>query len=238
MEKKFLTVPFEMTGTEEKKVNNVSYGIIKGFASTFGNIDKGYDRIVKGAFDNTLKAYKENKRQIRMFFQHDYMSVIGGFPAYNSDDKGLYVEGNINLDTQRGKEAYALAKQGVLTDFSIGYYTKKYNDITETIKDENGTEVEIPVRELLDIELSEISLVTNPMNDKAIVTDIKSMTKISEISKLLKAKGFSNSEVNDMVYKIKHSGEPRDEEKTVIDKVNEMLIEIKLNEILNKIRRN
>ena len=238
MEKKFLTVPFEMTGAEEKKVNNVSYGIIKGFASTYGNIDKGYDRIVKGAFDNTLKAYKENKRQIRMFFQHDYMSVIGGFPAYNSDDKGLYVEGNINLDTQRGKEAYALAKQGVLTDFSIGYYTKKYNDITETIKDENGTEVEIPVRELLDIELSEISLVTNPMNDKAIVTDIKSMTKISEISKLLKAKGFSNSEVNDMVYKIKHSGEPRDEEKTVIDKVNEMLIEIKLNEILNKIRRN
>lgn len=238
MEKKFLTVPFEMIGTEEKKVNNVSYGVIKGFASTFGNIDKGYDRIVKGAFDNTIKAYKENKRQIRMFFQHDYMSVIGGFPTYKSDDKGLYVEGNINLDTQRGKEAYALAKQGVLTDFSIGYYTKKYNDITETIQDVDGNEIEIPVRELLDIELSEISLVTNPMNDKAIVTDIKSMTKISEISKLLKAKGFSNGEVNDMVYKIKHSGEPRDEGKTVIDKVNEMLVEIKLNEILNKIRRN
>ncbi len=234
MNKQIMTIPFELKEAEEVSIKNGKYGIIRGLASTYGNIDRGADRVVAGAFDKTIATHIENKRQVRMFFQHDYMSPIGAFPVFKSVENGLWVEGQINLHTQRGEESYALAKQGVLSDFSIGYYTRDSKMVQEVGgHDENGAPLMKDIRELLELELSEISLVTNPMNEDAIVTDIKSLTKISEISKLLKAKGFSNTQANDIIYKIKNN-KTRDEK--IFKSVDNILLDTKINEILRGIR--
>jgi len=240
MNKKFMTVPFELKEANEVSRDSMKYGIIKGLASTYGNIDRGNDRVMAGAFDKTIKTYKDKNRKMRMFFQHDLMSPIGAFDVFKSVDNGLYVEGQINLLTQKGEESYYLAKQGVLTDFSIGYYIRDYKEVEEIASyDDNGTPLKKTVTELLELEIAEISLVTNPMNEEAIVTDIKSLEKISDISKALKAKGFSNSEANDIIYKIKQDVKARDEHKTnsATDAVDRVLFEMKLNELVKEIKR-
>ena len=107
MEKKFLHVDFDVK--EVKRDDDRNIGIVKGYASTFGNVDRGNDIVESGAFDDTLRDHMERNRPIRMLWQHNTNELIGGFPASKArtDEKGLFVEGEINLDTQRGKEAYA-----------------------------------------------------------------------------------------------------------------------------------
>lgn len=163
-EKKFLTFHFdtkEMSIDEERNV-----AVIKGYAATF-DLDRGGDIIAKGAFDKTLADHKKRKRQIRMLWQHNSHELIGGYPPEKAfvDSNGLFVEGEINLDTRRGKEAYALAKQGVLCDFSIGYMV--HDSEYQTMKG-------IPVRLINELELFEVSPVGEPMNPKAQITDVKS----------------------------------------------------------------
>jgi len=102
------------------------FGVINGLLATFGGdkFDRGGDTFLFGAFADSIKEHKErNSRPIRMLFQHRRDEVIGGFPIAKviETEKGLFVEGEINLDVQKGREAFALAKQGVITDLSIGF---------------------------------------------------------------------------------------------------------------------
>lgn len=170
-EKKFLTFHFdtkEMSIDEERNV-----AVIKGYAATF-DLDRGGDIIAKGAFDKTLADHVKRKRQIRMLWQHNSHELIGGYPPEKAyiDSNGLFVEGEINLETQRGREAYALAKQGVLCDFSIGYMV--HESEYQTLKGE-------PIRLIKELELFEVSPVGEPMNPKAQITDVKSFVAFHDL---------------------------------------------------------
>lgn len=156
--------PFEITETKELKTEEGHYGIIKGYASTYGNVDRGGDIVRAGAFTNSLERYKIERRPIKMQYQHSMYEIIGGFPCdeITEDEKGLFVTGYINLDVQRGREVYALAKQGVLSDMSIGF------SIHENERLSNGNLL------LKELELWEISVVGEPMNTEAKITMVKS----------------------------------------------------------------
>lgn len=170
-EKKFLTFSFDTKESYVDEARNV--GVIKGYAATF-DLDRGGDVIAKGAFDKTLADHVKRKRQIRMLWQHNSHELIGGYPPEKAyiDSNGLFVEGEINLETQRGREAYALAKQGVLCDFSIGYMV---ND------SEYQMQKGIQVRLIKELELFEVSPVGEPMNPKAQITDVKSAVPYQDL---------------------------------------------------------
>ena len=138
-------------------------GLFTGYASTFGNMDRGYDTIMQGAFAKSLMAGRKPK----MLWQHEWDQPIGLYKSCMEDEKGLLVEGEINLKTQKGKEAYELLKQGALDAMSIGFRVKD-SDITE-----GG------VRMIKEAELWEISLVTFPMNEQALVTGVKSINELT-----------------------------------------------------------
>ena len=164
-------IPFQIQESKEVVKNGTNLGIIEGYAATYDR-DRGGDVIVPGAFKKSLKKFKKDNRPIRMFFQHSYIDVIGGFPieTVEENEKGLFVRGEINLDVQKGREAYSLAKQGVLSDFSIGY----------TIEDWAHNKVENE-RILKEVTLWEISMVTEPMNQNARITDVKSVTPFLDL---------------------------------------------------------
>lgn len=176
-------VSFDLLETKEVERDGVRYGIIEGYASTYGNVDRVKDIVMPGAFTKTIRRHMDEDRTIRMFYQHDAKEIIGGFPAalMQEDPQGLRVVGEINLDVQRGREVYALAKQKVLTDFSIGYTVKDYK-----IKD--------GARQLLEIELWEVSVVAEPANTKARIIQVKEVLKTKrDAEKLLRDSGFSRS---------------------------------------------
>jgi HK97 family phage prohead protease len=170
---------FEVTETKAER----DIGIVKGYASTFGNIDRGGDLISQGAFSKSLARYKKQGRPIKMFYQHDNMEIIGGFPIDKVEETefGLKVEGQINLNVQRGKEAYHLARQGVLTDFSIGYTVEDF-------------EMRENYRELKELELWEVSLVGEPMNEMAVVTSVKSVPSVTDMKMASKEVPFREGE--------------------------------------------
>jgi HK97 family phage prohead protease len=179
---------FETVEVKELTQDGTQFGRISGYAATY-DLDRVGDVIIPGAFSKTIKQYQEANRPIRMYFQHDSKELIGAFlpSAMREDAKGLYVEGDINLEVQRGKEIYALAKQGVLSDMSIGYSVLDF-------------EVNGAVRELKEIELWEISVVSEPANPNAKITAVKSIdelkeivTKLSDLEKVLREAGFSRS---------------------------------------------
>ncbi len=164
---KHKTVDFEIKDFYEEKSESGNYGYIEGYASTFDK-DRGGDVILPGAFKKTIKRHKKSgNRPIRMFFQHDRNEIIGGFPIskVKEDEKGLKVVGQINLDVQKGQETYSLARQGVLSDMSIGYSVRDF----EYNKDEDITY-------LKDIELWEVSIISEPMNTGAQILSVKAVT--------------------------------------------------------------
>ena len=121
---------------------------IKGYASLFGQTDQGGDVVVRGAYAASLKALRDQGRTVKMLWQHDPAQPIGVWDEVREDKRGLYVKGRILTATPKGA---ALVGAGAIDGLSIGYRTVK------STRGQDGT------RNLTQVELWEVSLVTFPM---------------------------------------------------------------------------
>lgn len=131
-------------------------GYIEGLAAGFGNVDFGGDRILKGAFTESL----EGRDGVPMLLFHDMQRPVGKWSEFGETDDGLVVKGKISTKTRDGGEAYELVKDGALAALSIGY--------DPTVKRMAGK-----VRELVKVFLHEVSLVSIGMNPKALISGVK-----------------------------------------------------------------
>jgi|ERR1700722_7489751 len=137
-------------------------GIIAGYASFFDIVDRQQDRIAKGAFKKTLRAWQLLGKMPKMLWQHNQKQPIGVWTQLQEDEQGLYVEGRLALGVAKADEAYLLLKEGALDCLSIGFRTIK------ALQDKDRK-----TRILLDIDLVEISLVTFGANARAIIHHVK-----------------------------------------------------------------
>ena len=119
-----------------------------GYAALFGIRDGGGDVIRKGAFARTLA---EQRAPIPLFWQHRPEMRIGWVESIAEDAKGLRVIASI--DNPDGGAGLAL-KQGKASGLSFGYRARGFT------RSATG-------RELTDILLFEVSLVTHPMQNTA-----------------------------------------------------------------------
>ena len=124
---------------------------VEGYASYFGEIDRGGDIVVKGAYAKSLTAHATRGGQVKMLWQHDPAQPIGVWDEVREDARGLFVKGRILDEVARGREAAALIAAGAIDGLSIGYRTVK------ATKNDKGQ------RLLNELELWEVSLVTFPM---------------------------------------------------------------------------
>jgi HK97 family phage prohead protease len=130
-----------------------------GYASTFGNIDQGGDVVLHGAFRDSL----ERRPQPKLLWQHDVAEPVGRVLQLKEDDRGLH--GHFKLSrTTRGHDAYQLLKDGAIDSMSIGYVPEDQEF------DEAG------IRRLKSVSLLEISIVSIPMNEEALITAVKSVS--------------------------------------------------------------
>lgn len=143
-------------------------GVFTGYASTFGNPDQGRDVMVRGAF--TMSLAKKPAARVKMLLQHDQREPVGVWTSLEEDERGLKATGRLILDTVKGRETYSLLKAGALDGLSIGYRTVK--DRMDRAKG---------VRFLEEVDLSEISIVTFPMNEAATVSRVKSASDFASL---------------------------------------------------------
>jgi len=122
---------------------------IEGYASLFGVKDMAGDIVAPGAFARSLRDKPPGA--VKLLYQHDASEPIGLLSDVYEDARGLFIAGALNLETQRGEEAYALLLQGALTGLSIGF-----NVVSAQKQGAQG-------RLITQIDLWEVSLVTFPM---------------------------------------------------------------------------
>ena len=143
-----------------------------GYASVFNTVDTQGDRVLKGAFQKSL----QKKSPPKMLWQHDTKEPIGLWHTLKEDSNGLYVEGQLLLDLQKGREAYSLLKKGILDGLSIGCTIKNAE-----FSDHDGA------RELSEVDLLEISLVTFAANTDAKILEVKENSLIKSSPNLIKS---------------------------------------------------
>ena len=147
---------------EDDQEEQKDYGKFEGYASVFGNTDLGNDVINMGAFRKSLR--KRGVKGVKLLYQHRTDEPIGVFKSMREDENGLYVKGQLAMDTQAGKEAYELLKMGALDAMSIGFRANP----KEVSYDKRSNK-----RMIGEVDLMEISLVTFPMNPKAKIRSVK-----------------------------------------------------------------
>ena len=184
VEMKYIKVPFTLIDVgeiEEKNAKGVNkkFFTFTGYGSTFNNVDRVKDVVVKGAFVDSLKEIMPS-----LLWQHEWHEPVGIFTACYEDNKGLYVEGKMPLDDDfvRGRVVPQL-EIGSVKSMSIGYSTQDYN------YDENSG-----ICYLTKLFLYEISLVTIPANKEAVITDMKALIPFQDFSLADKDYKFNKSE--------------------------------------------
>lgn len=128
---------------------------IAGYASVFGLRDKGGDTVLPGAYAASLQRLAARGDHVRMLWQHDPAQPIGIWDQVFEDAHGLFVKGRLLPDVARAREAGALVQAGALDGLSIGYRTVRAQALAT-----GG-------RNLVELDLWEVSLVTFPMQTQA-----------------------------------------------------------------------
>jgi HK97 family phage prohead protease len=131
-------------------------GTFEGILSAYGVEDLGNDVVMPGSFSRSLSA-KGNV--IPLLWQHRPDEPIGTLVLQDSPG-ALKVRGKLLLGLPTADKAYELIKAGVIGGLSIGF-----DVIRQDVK--NG------IRYLTELRLWEGSIVTFPMNEMAMITNVK-----------------------------------------------------------------
>lgn len=160
-------------------------GTWRGYGAVFGNLDDGYDVIEKGAF----KRYRRKKNgTIRVPLYHDMRRIVGEAKV-SEDDKGLLVEGTLNMDLPDAQVAHQLMSDGSIDAMSVGF-----NILDKGAEwDEDWRQ-----RTIRKAELWEVSLVPFGMNRKAKITNVKDafgqIETPRQLERLLREFGFNRKD--------------------------------------------
>lgn len=173
-----------------KTVQNIAWkaggteGEIEAWVSVYGNVDSYGDRVMYGAFTDSLKEFTP-----AVVWQHDITDPIGvtvsmeevppgdeRLPDSIREHGGLLAKGRLNLNVQQGREAWEHIKFGSVSQYSFGY------DEVKTTPRPDGT------KELNAVTIYEWSPVTLGANPKTQTQSIKSLSldqKLVALSTLL-----------------------------------------------------
>jgi len=143
-----------MTGVEVRTEEGKPTKIV-GYAAVFNSLseDMGFrEMVMPGAFDRALKE----KHDVRALVDHDPARILGrtkaGTLTLTVDKKGLRAEIE-PPDTQAARDAVTSVKRGDLDGMSFAFRT-----LTDEWRMQDGE----AIRELIDLELVDVSVVAYP----------------------------------------------------------------------------
>jgi HK97 family phage prohead protease len=120
-----------------------------GYAAVFDRPDRGGDVVRKGAFARSL----ERGGEVPLLWQHKAGAVLGRLEHLSEDERGLRVIAALggNVDAKRAAQ---LLESGRLDGLSFGYRVREAKSAGA-------------LRELIELDLIEVSLVAHPMQPRA-----------------------------------------------------------------------
>lgn len=127
-----------------------------GYAAVFDRVDRGGDVVRPGAFAGARAA------DVPLLWQHGGGAVIGSIERLEEDRRGLRVIGRVSGRTAIGRQAARMLCDKAVDGLSFGY----------RVREARGT----GARELLALDLVEVSIVTHPMQPLARVIAVEDHT--------------------------------------------------------------
>lgn len=165
-------------------------GIIEGLASTYSEVPDAYgDVIAPGAFAQSLAAHKAAGTLPVMLWSHRSDEPIGHWLEMVETPAGLAVRGQLNLKTERGRQAFEHVDAKDVTGLSIGFSIPDGGRKSNS----NGTAT------LTAVTLEEVSVVALPANRGARITGVKSLASRAELEDLLRGTGLPGGAVKKVV---------------------------------------
>ena len=130
-------------------------GRVTALVNTMGVVDADDDRILSGAFDNSLS--KLESTGVAVLWGHEAQNVVGkvldGYEIGLADDRSvLYLDMLFNMNTTRGRDAYEDVKFGSVTQWSVGFNVPA--GALETVREGNKA-----ITNIQEVELVEVSAV-------------------------------------------------------------------------------
>ncbi len=131
--------------------------------------DRELDTIERTAFDKTVLAWQTSGKSLPLLFEHS-TTVVGSVDPHSmyASDEGLVVAGEVDRDTDEGKQAWRTIKAGS-AGFSIGY-------LAESTARKGGG------RTITEIDLLEISVTSKPMHPATRTLGWKSQPPLQIVS--------------------------------------------------------
>jgi uncharacterized protein len=176
----------------------------RGYAAIFDSPSEPLpfiERIKPGAFSRSLKS----RNEIKMFVNHDAGRVIGsrraGTLRLTEDERGLAVDADLP-DTTDGRDLSVLMQRGDVNSMSFGFSVPRGGDHFNTA----GTE-----RELRDVRLHEVSVVTGFPAYTATSAYVRSLDALSEKT------GLDAVRMNDAITKLESGEELSADDAALLD---------------------
>ena len=154
---------------------------VRGYAST-PDIDRHDDIVVPNAFGATMTTYMQNPI---VLLGHDYSKPIGKVLEYTISDNGLEVYAEISQDVDGVMQCIA---DKVFRGFSIGFIAKWWEYTVSNNRE---------IRQITDLDLIEISVVSVPANASALFTLSKSLKQFFDELPENERKSSTDADSND-----------------------------------------
>ncbi len=160
-----------MTSTlvaDVKRVATTGQGIVTAYASIFGNVDRMNERVVKGAFARSLAEWAVRGTKIPFLWSHGdgIRDVVGAVTRAEEDATGLKVTAQLDIDgSDEASMLFGQIKSGAISQYSFAYAVR------------NSRVAKDGVRELLDLDLLEVSACVAGANPETRTIATKSAAK-------------------------------------------------------------
>lgn len=151
---------------------------VEGFAAAFDKPDMEpnkygqYDVLHRGAFAKTII---ENKGRIKIIMDHELSMAVGKPILLEERTEGLYIKALISASEEGLQQKI---REGVYSEFSIGFVPIKIG-----IR-ENAMPNGYPIRDLYEVRLWEVSIVTIAKNEFTRFAEAKGIEKFDILSEM------------------------------------------------------
>lgn len=180
---------------------------IHGYPAVFNAVSENlcwFREIIRpGTFSKTLKEGAD----VRTLFNHDPNFVVGrtksGTLKLKEDERGLFAE-TVPPDTIWARDLVTSIRRGDVNQMSFGF---------EVVKDRWGTEDGLPLRELLEVKLFDVSIVTYPAYPQ---------TSVSARS-ILAEQGIEFDAIAGILFRTRHGSEINKSDHEIINRSIEIL---------------
>lgn len=158
-------------------------GTFTAVVSVFGNVDRGGDRILPGAFTASLQAWAAKGDPIPVIWSHEWddpFAHIGYVESIAETATGLEVKGRVDTDRDFAAQVNHLLVTRRVTQFSFGYFPTQFAYVEDPTY---GT-----VRELSEVELFEVGPTLVGMNPATELLEAASALRDRKAGRVLSGK--------------------------------------------------